>query len=318
LTGDPQLLAEARNIARSFRNTARSSPIGFMTTQINNPGSKDVYGGQGNFEPYFGQSASQCQAHFQQALMCNGLVEYYLMSRDIEALDALIAFGDCMTHRAMLKDEQGKRLGWTYVFGDYWGPYTTEQAKKWHFDLQTTQMLGWLTHFTGRADFRDVTTDAVTTLNRDDSWITAAQMAVFHPKQDIQPPAAVTDLKAEALGDGKVRLTWTTPAGDPARYQVKWSTAKIFERIEGWPDRTLPLPQDKAQWEARAAAFNTKQVNFWAANNTPGTPHASTNSPVQTITVDKLPAGTVHIALKAWDAAGNMSEISNVIEVDVK
>ena len=66
LTGDPQVLAECRNVAHAFRNTARYSPIGFMTLTVPpKGGTKNLYAFQGPFEKYRDQSASQCYAHFR-------------------------------------------------------------------------------------------------------------------------------------------------------------------------------------------------------------------------------------------------------------
>ncbi|MHC4718316.1 MAG: exo-rhamnogalacturonan lyase family protein, partial [Planctomycetota bacterium] len=213
LTGDPKLLAEARTVARAFRNTARYSPIGFMVTQINARGDGSVYGRQGPFEKGRAESASQCYAHFQQGIMATGLVEYYLMSRDVEALDALTGFADCVCHHAMLRDASGKRRGWTYTFGDYWGPYRWEdvpgrrKASWFASNFRVVQPLGWIYRFTGRADYLAVLKDAVASARGQGVLVPAAQAAVAHPKPDATGPAAITDLRARAVGGGKVRLT---------------------------------------------------------------------------------------------------------------
>ncbi|KKL18921.1 hypothetical protein LCGC14_2470670, partial [marine sediment metagenome] len=139
-----------------------------------------------------------------------GLVEYYLMSRDVEAMDALIGFADGMCHHAMLRDKDGKRRGWTYTFGDYWGPYRWEDlpgrkgATFFVSNFRITQPLGWIYRFTGRQDYLDVLTDATASARKPSLLVTAAYAAVAHPKADRTPPAAVTDLKAERLGDGGV------------------------------------------------------------------------------------------------------------------
>jgi hypothetical protein len=327
LCGDPQILAECRTVARAFRNTARYSPIGFMVLQINKKGDKEVYGGQGPFEEYRDLSASQCYAHFQEGLMATGLIEYYLMSRDPEALDPLIGLSDLMTHHCMLRDPAGKRQGWTYAFGDYWGPYTWEdcggKGATFHVSNYTiTEAMGWTLQFTGRKDFAEVVADAVQAPGGGFGEAAALQ-AFRHPKADRTPPAAVSDLKAEALGGGKVRLTWTAPGGDgregrAVRYQVKHSTAKIVERVQGWPDRSEPPPADRKEWEARATAFNAKQRAFWAAATAFDAPWPQPAGSAETMTVESLPTGPSEFALKTWDGADNMSELSNVSRVDVK
>jgi len=325
LTGDAQLLAEARNVARSFRNTARYSPIGFMVTQINAKGDRSVYGHQGPFEKGRAESASQCYAHFQQGIMAQGLLEYYRLSRDVEALDALIGFADCMCHHAMMRSDDGQPLGWSYAFGDYWGPYSladlggkTRGTGFSSSNFRVIQPLGWIYRHTGRKDYLEVVKAAVAARSKPWAIIPAANAAILHPKADATPPAAVTDLEAEALSGGKVRLTWTSPRGQAATYQVKTSRAKIVERVTGWPDRTPPLPINKKEWEARAAAFNARQRAFWAADNVDDEPAPRPAGAKETMVLAGLAPGRLYIALKSWDDAENISDLSNVVTVNGK
>jgi len=328
LSGDPRILAECRTIARAFRNTARYSPIGFMVLDIEpKGGNRDLYAFQGPFEKYRDLSASQCYAHFQEGLMVTGLIEYYLMSRDIEALDPMIGFADLMCHHCMLRDPRGERQGWTYAFGDYWGPYTWEdcggKGATFHVsNFTVTEGLGWLAQFTGRADVLDVLRDAVARPGGGFNEAAALQ-AVLHPRVDQGPPAAIADLKAESLGGGKVRLTWTAPADDgkegrAARYHVKYSTALIVERVKGWPDRTPPLPATKEEWEARAASFNARQRAFWAAETAPHAPAPGPAGTFDVLIIEHLPAGTYHFAIKSFDCADNLSALSNVVMIEVE
>jgi hypothetical protein len=320
LSGDPQILAECRTVARAFRNTARYSPIGFMVLQINAKGDREVYGGQGPFEKYRDLSASQCYAHFQQGLMCTGLIEYYLMSRDDEALDALVGFADLMCHHSLLRDPSGKPQGWTYAFGDYWGPYTWEDAGgkgvTFHVSNYTvTEALGWTTQFTGRRDFAEIVANAVAQPGGGFNEAAALQ-AVRHPKVDQAPPSAVVDLRAESLGGSQVRLSWTAPGA--ARYRVKYSTAPIVELVKGWPDRTPPLPANKAEWEAKAAAFNARQRAFWAAQTALNPPAPQPAGAIETMTLTDLAPGAYHFALKSFDENDNLSALSNVVSVEVR
>ena len=331
LSGDPQVLAECRNVAHAFRNTARYSPIGFMTLTVEpKGGTKNLYAFQGPFEKYRDQSASQCYAHFQTALMVHGLFEYYMVSRDIEALDPMIGFADLMRHHCMLVDPAGKRCGWTYAFGDYWGPYTFADSgrakeppaawKYWHYNC--VESLGWVAQFTGRADYVEALKDAVAAYGSQPAFDAAAAiMATEHPHADqAVPPGAVADLKAQATGNGTVRLSWTAPRGPTrvARYQVKYSTAKIVELVKGWPDRTEPLPADRKEWEARAAAFNAKQRAFWAADNVANPPAPKPAGAVEGMSIEGLPPGTYYFAIKAWSDLSTMGPMSNVVEVTVK
>ena len=327
VTGRPELLAEARTVARAFRNTARYSPVGFMVTKINAKGDPSVYGRQGPFDKGRAESASQCYAHFQQGIMATGLLEYYRMSHDVEALDALIGFADCVCHHAMLRDPTGKRIGWTYCFGDYWGPYTFgdlpggKGAQFMGTNYAVIQPLGWIYRYTGRRDYLAVLADAIASLQRPSLLVPAAHAAVGHARADRIPPAAITDLTAALLPDGKVRLTWTAPGDDgsegrAAWYQVKCSAARIVERVKGWPDRTPPLPTNRKEWEARAASYNARQRAFWAANNIGGAPKPAVAGARETMVAEGLPAtGRAYLAVKTWDEAGNVSELSNVATV---
>jgi hypothetical protein len=329
LTGRPELLAECRNVARSFRNTGRYVPTGFLCLHINKKGDRGTYGGQGTFGKFRDQSASQCYAHFQMGIMVTGLAEYYLMSRDIEALDTMIGFADFMCHHCMLRDPQGRRVGWNYVFGDYWGPYTYKQATgrggasynkcTWMVsNFRVVQPLGAIYGFTGRKDYREVLVDALATLRKPNFSVIAGHMAVAHPKVDSEPPGPVKDLAAEALGGGRVKLTWTAPKGGVAWYQVKHSTSPIVERVAGWPDRSEPQPADKKEWVARVKAFQKKNLAFWQAENAKGEPAPGKPGEKREMTVGGLSAGKVHFALKSWDAADNVSDISNVVAVEVR
>jgi hypothetical protein len=329
LTGDPQLATECRTVARAFRNTARMSPIGFMVLQINGKGDRSVYGGQGPFEPMRSKCASQCYAHFQEGIMTTGLAKYYLETGDIEALDTMIGFADLMCHHAMLRDDSGKRLGWTYAFGDYWGPYRpadVPDAQHISFmasNFRVVQPLGRIYRFTGRADYLEVLQDAVATLRDPNLTVAAAHTAVGHPHTDPVPPDAVTDLAAEPIGEGRVQLTWTAPGDDGADgraawYQVKFSTAKIVERVDGWPDLREPLPVDEPEWHERAEAFNAQQCAFWAAENVDGEPTPSPAGARETFVLNDLPPGSYFFALKTWDDGPNVSELSNIVRVDGK
>ena len=331
LTGRPELLKEARTVARSFRNTARMSPIGFMVTHINKKGDGSVYGRQGPFAKYRDLSASQCYANFQQGIMTTGLVEYYLMSRDVEALDAMTGFAEQTAHYSMIRDTQGKRRGWTYCFADYWGPYSWADADNgkgvtfFVSNFRVIQPMGYIYHATGHSEYLAVLKDAFNQPRRGgySGGVIAGWMAVKHSKADATPPAAIADLNAEALGGGKVKLTWTAPGGDGSQgkaawYQVKWSTAKLVERVNGWPDRTPPLPTDGKEWHAKAEAFNAKLRAFWGANNAPNAPTPQEAGKTETMTIEGLPAGTVQFAAKTWDGADNVSALSNVVSVDVK
>ncbi len=119
----------------------------------------------------------------------------------------------------------------------------------------------------------------------------------YPERADKTPPAAVKDLKAESLGGGKVKLSWTAPAGKPARYQVKWSDKPMVWRIK-WPEET------KAK------------SNWWAANNVAGEPKPAPGK--QSMIVEDVSPGKRFFAIRSFDSASNRSDVSNTEACTVK
>ena len=104
----------------------------------------------------------------------------------------------------------------------------------------------------------------------------------------------MTDLAAKSLGEGKVRLTWTSPGDDgvegtAAWYQVKYSAARLVERVRGWP-----------------------------AENLDGEPAPAAAGTSQSFAVTGLSPGVHYFALKTWGHGPNVSDLSNVVQADVK
>jgi hypothetical protein len=123
-------------------------------------------------------------------------------------------------------------------------------------------------------------------------------------RADDSPPAAVKDLVAEALGGGKVKLTWTAPGDDgdkgaATEYQVKYAAKEI---------------KDHADWRKEAEIA----LSFWAATNCKGEPKPSAAGARETFTAEGVPAGTCWFALKTYDEQPNQSDLSNVVKVEVK
>jgi len=105
----------------------------------------------------------------------------------------------------------------------------------------------------------------------------------------------VADLKAEALGGGKVKLTWTTPA-DAARLHIKWADKPMVERA--WPDKV------------------ESHANWWAATHVTGEPEPKPGG--QSMVVEAVPVGTRCFAIRSFDGNNNRSDISNIGKVEVK
>ncbi|MGQ9661250.1 MAG: exo-rhamnogalacturonan lyase family protein [Kiritimatiellia bacterium] len=363
LTGDPELLAECRIVARAFRNTARVSPIGQMVRDAASKTGTDSddlrthareyvtalrkgYSGTASQYRECTNSASKCCSNFYIGYIMTALREYFTYSRDVEALDTLVGQSDHFCRHILIRNPEGKPVGWSYIFCDYWGPYTWEDATgdvtRYGADVKyksgpsllgpnvcVSDPLGAIYYLTGKPEVFEVVKaacEAVTpalAASGYDKRSNCMFMALRHPKVDQTAPGAITDLRAEPLGDGKVRLTWTAPGNDgekgrAAWYHVKWSPAPIVELTNGWPDRTEPLPATNKEWHERAAAFNARQRTFWAAFNLPGEPVPAVAGTTQNMTAENIPTGKVYFAIKTWDAANNVSPLSNVVELTVK
>ncbi|MFO7897923.1 MAG: hypothetical protein R6V58_02560 [Planctomycetota bacterium] len=135
-------------------------------------------------------------------------------------------------------------------------------------------------------------------------FLPAAVRRVYGPRADKKPPAAVEDLKAEALGGGKVRLTWTASGDDEktgtaAVYQIKVATKPILEFVP-WPEK------------------KDTHVAFWGAENVPDEPQPKRAGTKQTYTFKDLKPGTVWFAIKSRDELDNQSAISNVVKLELK
>ncbi len=144
--------------------------------------------------------------------------------------------------------------------------------------------------------------------NTKGDWMTPTSLAlglVAHPRKDEQPPKAVADLKATAVGGGKVELAWTAPAdeggGKVARYQLKWAEKPVKDYL----DVNYREESDK--------------VCYWnMATNVAGEPAPQAPGAAEKMTVT-VPAGkTLHFALRSFDDSSNRSKVGSVVQVEVK
>jgi hypothetical protein len=123
-----------------------------------------------------------------------------------------------------------------------------------------------------------------------------------YPRKDEAPPAAVKDLAVDAAGGGKVTVTLTAPGdngaegGKAARYQLKYAASEIVE-------------------DSREAK---KGLSFWAATNAKGEPAPGAAGAKEKFEISGIKPGKYWFAVKARDAAENLSDISNVVAVEVK
>jgi len=123
-----------------------------------------------------------------------------------------------------------------------------------------------------------------------------------HPRQDVKPPAAVTDLQVSVQG-GKATVRFTAPAdpgGRVARYQVKCS------------DR--PIVGYGAFLEAFNAYQDEARCNWWMAANVAGEPTPGTAGSKESFVVEGVPEGARWFAVRSYDGSNNRSPLSNVAE----
>ena len=110
---------------------------------------------------------------------------------------------------------------------------------------------------------------------------------------DTTPPAAVTDLRVTPTAPGTANAEWTAPGDDGregtvARYDLRYAAAPI----------------DEASWDSAQVIQRS-----WFPRPA-GQP--------ERYTLSKLPRGIWHFALRAADAAGNSSALSNDATVEVE
>ena len=122
----------------------------------------------------------------------------------------------------------------------------------------------------------------------------------YYPERsDKSAPEAIKDLTAEVMGGGRIRLSWSAPAGEPVRYQVKWADKPMVERLK-WPDE------------------KDIKTNWWAANPVTGEPRPGGAGSRESMVVEGVRSGERYFAIRSFDAASNRSAASNMIEVEVR
>ncbi|MHC4401031.1 MAG: hypothetical protein ACYTG0_15250 [Planctomycetota bacterium] len=120
-----------------------------------------------------------------------------------------------------------------------------------------------------------------------------------HPRDDVEPPAAVTDLEVHLLGEGRAEVRFTAPADDGGkmtRYQVKAAELAIV------PYESFDYARDYG-----------KKRNWWRAVNCRGEPAPSKPGTLERFVVTGVPsAKTLHFAVRSFDESENRSQIGNV------
>jgi subtilisin family serine protease/chitodextrinase len=109
---------------------------------------------------------------------------------------------------------------------------------------------------------------------------------------DVIAPVAIGDLRAGAIGAGSIQLLWSAPFDDPSGRA--------------------------AQYEVRRSAAPITIANFGSATLVNGAPTPAVAGAPESLTVSGLSEGTPwYFAVRAHDAAGNVSAISNVLQASI-
>ncbi|MBL8025174.1 MAG: T9SS type A sorting domain-containing protein [Fibrobacteres bacterium] len=344
VSGDVRFLRGMQLSAYSMRNFVRRNPSGFMA-EAGNRSYLYAYNDAGLLANWKTRHPSDtavpvsCHSNdFMEGIALEWLYDYYDKTGDAEIRDAIIMSVKSMEQRA--GHDGTKYTGFNYGgYGDY-----LYEGRRYNlcaelsapiFNVSMAEAFGGFIFgylVSGRQDFWRVIVDGNNTYNNSHTGemkaINVWQAKYKHDSLDIIPPAKVTDLQAVAVAGTGVQLSWTAPGnngmtGKAASYRVKVARAPIVDTVArwnsttqtGWPDMTAPLPYTVSALIAKQDNYKlTKEISFWAAQAASGAPVPVNGGSAQTMVITGLDtAYTYHIALVAFDSAGNVSEISNVV-----
>ncbi len=231
--------------------------------------------------------------------LMSGLRDYYALSGDENTADQLTGMADFIIVNAMAEKDGHARFTYVASFDQALQAKIrdkligsmkkrTKSRMSQSADPRITPSLAWCYLYTGDEFYKKAAELAGDKVSRYSS-----------PRTDREAPAAVKDLRAQALGGGKLKLTWTAPGGAPARYQLKWAEKPMVERLK-WPE-------EKAT-----------KCNWWAAHNVPAEPQPAAAGTGQSMLVEGVSAGERCFNLRSFDAASNRSAMSNMVTLEVK
>ncbi len=121
---------------------------------------------------------------------------------------------------------------------------------------------------------------------------------------DTVPPSQITDLSVSNISNHTLQLNWTAPGDDgnvgtAHSYEVRYSTTAISDSASS---------EEKQAWWSSAVPIK---------NPSPPKPKAAGSS--QNVAVNSLASGTTYyFAMKSSDEAGNISELSNIVQATLK
>lgn len=320
-TGIDVYKKDAVILAQGFLNTQRMTPTGYLNRTVHDAKSDKSYA----LRPPPIPAASSFTALSIQASICaRALNKFWEETGDEDAKDGVLAYCDLLTYRALGRDSYGNPLGWDWAWGDYWDPtqYPASYSSNAHWSFegdrdQSVIVLSGCYLISGNDDYLSVLKAAADK----GSKMEKLEQVLTMSKSDMQAPDAVSDLRAAYLGNGKVQLIWSAPKdngrGMISEYQVKYDSARIVEKVDGWPDTKGPLPKTQQEYLRLCEEFNRNQRSFALSNNVAGEPFPHKAGTKEEFILTGLHKGLYSFALKSYDDSGNQSALSNVVRVEV-
>jgi hypothetical protein len=247
---------------------------------------------------------------FMMCQVIQGLRAHYEVTANERTLDQITGMLDFILDEATADPADGWLYGWNYVvklddpgkpnrFPDMIlpalankGANTPERNKRSASYNHLAPTFAWGHRYTGDICYRAAidSLDPLPYPHR--MW---NYTLYFPEREDKVLPEAIQNLKVEALGGGKVKLSWSTPA-DAVRVQIKHADKPLVRR--SWPDKA------------------GTHISWWAAENVPSEPAGKPGA--QSVEIGNLAAGKRYFAARSWDAAANRSEMGAVVAVEVK
>lgn len=241
----------------------------------------------------------RCEKPFMMAQVMKGLRSYWELTGSVRAADQIHGMTDFILEESSLGP-----WGFNYVVlidAEKNKVFRAAKRAEAERDGKNTSyghlswVFAWVHHHFGDERFRAMI-DGIDPNAY--PYVPRAYTGYYPERPDRSAPEAIRDLTAKPIGSRRVQLSWTTPAGEPVRYQVKWADRPMVERLR-WPDET------------------DLKTNWWAANHARGEPRPGATGATQSMLLDGIPAGQRYFAIRSFDAASNRSPLSNIAEAGI-
>ncbi len=302
---NPKGLGETRCDARpmtvvceAYRTTGEESYLKSAAAFFRDVMCRTINEERGHYRPKPGK-----EKLFQVYALVNGLSHYHALTADEDAADMILGLTGCCLAETWVPEK--RRFLYAVEVDPKKRDEQIAKAKQGEAqgvgEMRMARALAWCYSHTGESRFKQPL-DAIreyAKANRRAKYGYMVLAMEYPQRTDTNPPQAVKDLAVTALGGDKVKLTWTVPGGEPARYQVKWADKPMIRRIK-WPEQ------------------KQTHANWWAANNVAGEPKPGAAGTAQSMLITGVGSGRRRFGIRSFDAASNRSDFSNTAEVVVK